>query len=295
MNLIELCATLKATAVSDIELPHYLLGAFRRKSISFCNGLTDETTLVYWFQSKSFSLDLRLKDPRETDVLERQAWIGNTLWDAKQQLLSWQITASYQNHVQWPEPAKLHPIGNALLEFSPSNAYVEDWRQQASCGLYLGLRLFKIENTTLNTSYAADGGLVICDHLMAFAQSRTPEVQQRVASYVSLAEGLAQQHISEQDLEDFELSVSLDGKNIALTTLSQQQGTVFDLEHFEMLDADTLVQTRKIRGQLCRLYFHLDVFQPNFLFAIESETSQDSQQWIKQERHHLLHHAKIIT
>jgi hypothetical protein len=46
MNLITLCTQLKVSATSTCLLPEYLLGAFRRKSISFANGLTDETTLV---------------------------------------------------------------------------------------------------------------------------------------------------------------------------------------------------------------------------------------------------------
>ncbi|MDN5490344.1 MAG: hypothetical protein L0G57_08300, partial [Acinetobacter sp.] len=114
MNLLELCTQLKPTDDSTCLLPQYLLGAFRRKSITFANGLTDENSLVYWFQSKTFTIDLRLKDPRLTPVLERQGWVGDTLWDAQNQLLSWHLSSNYQNHVQWPEPAKLYSIGNAI-------------------------------------------------------------------------------------------------------------------------------------------------------------------------------------
>ena len=112
--------------------PAYYLGIywvlFAVRVLLFSNGLTDENTLVYWFQSKTFTIDLRLKDPISTPVLERQGWVGDTIWDAQNQLLSWNVSSNYQNHVQWPEPAKLYSIGNAILEFSPSHAYVEDWR-----------------------------------------------------------------------------------------------------------------------------------------------------------------------
>ena len=91
MNLLDLCTQLKPTDDSTCLLPQYLLGAFRRKSITFANGLTDENTLVYWFQSKTFTIDLRLKDPQSTPVLERQGWVGDTLWDAQNQLLSWHL------------------------------------------------------------------------------------------------------------------------------------------------------------------------------------------------------------
>lgn len=293
MNLITLCTQLKVSATSTCLLPEYLLGAFRRKSISFANGLTDETTLVYWFQSKSFTIDLRLKSQNATPVLERQGWVGNTLWDEQQQLLSWQITSNYQNHVQWPEPAKLYAIGNAILEFSPSHAYVEDWRQQAKRGLFLGLRLFKIDNLDLNTSYPADGGLIICDHFIAFARSRRPEIQQRLEMEKSLTEAFAQQDFTVQDIQDYEVSVSFGQQMIDLSTVTEQVGTHMELDHFTQLDDNTLVQQRFIRGQRCQLYFTIDTFDQDFCFSTETATSNASLAWFDQEHNHLFHHAKI--
>ncbi|MFW1801091.1 hypothetical protein ACG9YX_13805 [Acinetobacter nematophilus] len=293
MNLMTLCTQLKLPAASKGRLPEYLLGAFRRKSISFANGLTDETTLVYWFQSKSFTIDLRLKSQYSTPVLERQGWVGNTLWDEQQQLLSWQITSNYQNHVQWPEPAKLYAIGNAILEFSPSRAYVEDWRQQAKHGLFLGLRLFKIENMDLNISYPADGGLIICDHFIAFARSRHPAIQQRLEMDKSLSEAFAQEHISVQDIQDYEVSVSFGQQMIDLSTVTAQVGKPIELDHFSQLDHNTLIQQRFIQGQRCHLYFTIDVFDQDFCFSTQTATSNASLAWFEQEHNHLFHHAEI--
>ncbi len=134
MNLFETLSQLEPITAATGSVPTYLMGAFRRKSISFYNGLTDENTIVYWFQSKSFTIDLRLKSTTDTPITERQAWVGYTHWDAQNASLSWELSSNYQNHTQWPEPATLHTIGNCILEFSPSNAYVEDWRQQAKYG-----------------------------------------------------------------------------------------------------------------------------------------------------------------
>ena len=149
MHLNDLCAQLPPT-VSDGYLPNFLMGCFRRKSITFFNGTTDERTIVYWFQSRHFTIDLRLTNAQTTPLLARQGWVGNTVWNNTTELLSWQITSSYQNHSQWPEPAKLHAIGNSILEFSPSNSYVEDWRQQATQGDFLGLRLYQARNLVTN-------------------------------------------------------------------------------------------------------------------------------------------------
>ena len=293
MNLIQLCSKLNASPMEDFTLPSYLLGAFRRKSITFANGLTDEKTIVYWFQSKIFTIDLRLKEANTTPVLDRQGWIGDTCWDQKQQLLSWHVTSNYQNHIQWPEPAKLHPIGNAILEFSPSNAYVEDWRQQVTCGLYLGLRLFKIENLETKQSYAADGGLIICDHFLAFAQSRHPDIQQRLNVHSTLSHAYTEQSINLEEIQDYEVSISFDRENIDLSTITDRVGTPIDLENFELLDAETLVQSKVIQGENCRLYFKLDVFQPNFEFSTHTETTTASQRWLQQEQDHLFHATKI--
>ncbi|WP_111895483.1 hypothetical protein [Acinetobacter sp. MB5] len=293
MNLIELCSKLPVTNLTDLALPRYLLGAFRRKSITFANGLTDEKTIVYWFQSKSFTLDLRLKNASTTPILERQGWVGETCWNQEQQLLSWQLSSNYQNHIQWPEPAKLHPIGNAILEFSPSNAYVEDWRQQVSRGLYLGLRLFKIENLEIKQSYAADGGLIICDHFLAFAQSRHPEIQARLNTYDTLADAFSKQNMSAQEIQDYEVSISFDRENIDLSTVTDSVGATIDLENFELLNAETLVQSKVIQGENCRLYFKLDVFQPDFEFSTHTETTTASRHWLQQEQDHLFHATKI--
>jgi hypothetical protein len=78
MNLLEAIKKLTPTTTQPEVVPSFLYGAFRRKSISFFNGLTDQNTIVYWFQSRSFTIDLRLKSQNDTPVTERQGWIGNT-------------------------------------------------------------------------------------------------------------------------------------------------------------------------------------------------------------------------
>ena len=66
------------------------------------------------------------------------------------------------------------------MEFSPSNAYVEDWRQQASTSLFLGLRLVKAVHVSTQKKISLDGGLIMCGEHMAYAQSRLPHIQQNV-------------------------------------------------------------------------------------------------------------------
>ncbi len=292
MNLFEVIKTLKPTTSQPEIIPNFLYGAFRRKSISFFNGLTDENTIVYWFQSRSFTIDLRLKSQTGTAVQERQSWIGNTLWDSASQLLSWEVKdyANYQNHVQWPEPAKLHAIGNCILEFSPSHVYVEDWRQQVQRGLFLGLRLQSAIEVQSGQTLEMDGGLIICADHIAYALTRLPEVQSAVA----------QMDLKAIDptvfalLESFEVSIGTDGQTKTYSTRTSETGKTFNLENFEVLDETRLVQNVILDGRDINLIFEIDIYQPDFVFQHTTVTTSEAENWLKSEQDHLMHHAERV-
>ncbi|MEN8291470.1 hypothetical protein ABFO59_03175 [Acinetobacter radioresistens] len=292
MNLFEVIKTLKPTTTQPEMIPDFLYGAFRRKSISFFNGLTDENTIVYWFQSRSFTIDLRLKSQTGTAVQERQGWIGNTLWDSASQLLSWEVKdyANYQNHVQWPEPAKLHAIGNCILEFSPSHVYVEDWRQQVERGLFLGLRLQSVLDVQSGQTLEMDGGLIICADHIAYALTRLPEVQSAVA----------QMDLKAVDptvfalLESFEVSIGTDGQAKTYSTRSSETGKTFNLENFEVLDETHLVQNVILDGRDINLIFEIDIYQPDFVFQHTTVTTSEAENWLKSEQDRLMHYAERV-
>ena len=290
MNLLEVIKTLKPTIPQPEIIPDFLYGAFRRKSISFFNGLTDENTIVYWFQSRSFTIDLRLKSQIETAVQERQGWIGNTIWDSTNQLLSWEVKdyANYQNHVQWPEPARLHAIGNCILEFSPSNVYVEDWRQQVQHGLFLGLRLQSALDVQSGQTLEMDGGLIICADHIAYALTRLPEVQSAVAQMDFKAVDPTVFTL----LESFEVSISIDGQSKTYSTRSNETGKAFNLENFEVLDETRLVQHVILDGRDIDLIFELDIYQPDYQFQYTTPTTTQAEIWLKSEQDHLMQHAE---
>lgn len=292
MNLFEVIKTLKPTTPQPEIIPDFLYGAFRRKSISFYNGLTDENTIVYWFQSRSFTIDLRLKSQTGTAVQERQGWIGNTLWDSASQLLSWDVKdyANYQNHVQWPEPARLHAIGNCILEFSPSNVYVEDWRQQVQHGLFLGLRLQSALDVQSGQTLEMDGGLIICADHMAYALTRLPEVQSAVA----------QMDLKAVDptvfalVESFEVSIGTEGQAKTYSTRSSETGKAFKLENFEVLNESRLLQHVILDGRDIDLIFELDIYQPDYQFQYATPTTTQAESWLKSEQDHLIQHAERV-
>lgn len=292
MNLFEVIKTLKPTIPQPEIIPGFLYGAFRRKSISFYNGLTDENTVVYWFQSRSFTIDLRLKSQTGTAVQERQGWIGNTLWDSASQLLSWEVKdyANYQNHVQWPEPARLHAVGNCILEFSPNNVYVEDWRQQVQHGLFLGLRLQSALDVQSGQKLEMDGGLIICADHIAYALTRLPEVQSAVA----------QMDLKAVDptvfalVESFEVSIGTDGQAKTYSTRSSETGKTFNLENFEVLNESSLVQHVILDDREIDLIFELDIYQPDYEFQYRTPTTTQAESWLKSEQEHLMQHAERV-
>ncbi|QIO05894.1 hypothetical protein [Acinetobacter shaoyimingii] len=293
MNLYEALNSIETTEQHQAVIPSYLYGAFRRKSISFYNGLTDENTIVYWFQSRSFTIDLRLKHPTETPVVERQGWIGDTRWDTQTELLSWHVKdhANYQNHVQWPEPAKLHAIGNCILEFSPSNVYVEDWRQQVQHGLFLGLRLKRALDLTSQQFLDLDGGLIICDNHFAFSLTRLPHDQDQVQQLDLNSNALTDEDLTA--IESFEVSVRFDGiKRLSTTHIEAQSN--FNLEGFKVLDAHHLLQQIEWYGRSIELTFEVDMYIPAYSFQHSTETTQDAQAWFTQQKDHLAHHAEIV-
>jgi len=289
MNLFEVIKTLKPTIPQPEIIPGFLYGAFRRKSISFYNGLTDENTIVYWFQSRSFTIDLRLKSQTGTAVQERQGWIGNTLWDSASQLLSWEVKdyANYQNHVQWPEPARLHAIGNCILEFSPSNVYVEDWRRQVQHGLFLGLRLQSALDVQSGQTLEMDGGLIICADHIAYALTRLPEVQ----SVVAQMELKAVDPTVFALVESFEVSIGTDGQAKTYSTRSSETGKAFNLENFEVLNESRLLQHVILDGRDIELIFELDIYQPDYQFQYATPTTTQAESWLKSEQDHLMQHA----
>lgn len=293
MTLDELVAALPSTGLDGTAFPRRLLGAFRRRSITFCNGMTDDTTIVYWFQSRSFTIDLRLPEGAATPVTARQGWTGNTLWDERTLQMSWTIDRGYQPRNQWPEPASLVFIGNSVLEFAPSGAYVEDWRQQCTRGPLLGLRLYSLLDEATGQTHAMEGGLVIAGDHAAYAQSRLPSIDKALRGANSLSQSLAEGLATERQIESCEVSIANGGQTITHSTQPNLVGGAIAAGDFAVDPEGRITLTRVIDGAPCRLYFSLDVHVPDFAFDNETPGTPAARAWINDERDHLLRNAGI--
>ena len=294
MTLSGLLAALPRTGLDSLAFPQRLLGAFRRKSITFANGLTDETTVVYWFQSRTFTLDLRLPDGAETAVPDRQGWVGDTLWDATTQQLSWTVNRSYQPRNQWPEPATLSFIGNCVLEFAPSGAYVEDWRQQCSNGPFLGLRLISLFSEATGQTYAMDGGIIVAGDHVAYAQSRLPAIDAALAAAGDLETALESRIATEQQIESCEVSVASCDNTVTHSTQSGRVGQAILPGTFAIEPEGCVIFTKTIDGAVCHLRFLVDVHMPVIAFEESTASTDAALGWIDGEKAHLMRHARIV-
>jgi len=293
MTLADLLTALPPTGLEGLAFPRQLLGAFRRKSITFCNGMTDETTVVYWFQSKSFTLDLRLPDGAATPLLDRQGWVGDTLWDDASRQLSWSISRSYQPRNQWPEPAALSFIGNSILEFAPSGAYVEDWRQQSVCGPLLGLRLVSLFDESTGQSHAMDGGLIVAGEHAAFAQSRLPAVDDALRGAQNLAEACADGLVTHREIESYEVSVASAGSAILHSTLPERIGSVIGQGDFAIAPDGSVILSKADGAKAYQLRFQVDCYVPDFAFDNATPCTAEASRWIAREDDHLMRNATI--
>jgi hypothetical protein len=294
MNLDALLQQLPPKPLRDLPFPSGLLGAFRRKSITFCTGVTDETTIVYWFQSRSFTIDLRLPEGAATPVTERQGWVGDTLWDAATSQLSWRIERSYQPRNQWPEPARLGFIGNCVLEYAPSGAYVEDWRQQSSSGPLLGLRLTGMVEAATGSEVPLDGGLVLAGEHAAFARSRLPDIDDALRSLGSLEAALASGRVSDAEIESYEVSVAIGGRAITHSTQPERCGQMI-ADGFAIRADGRIAQDALVGGRACTLLYEIDVYEPDFTFVTRTPCAPDAREWLDRERSHLQRHALTVA
>lgn len=294
MNLDTLIETLPRKGIEGLAFPRNLLGFFRRKSISFCTGVTDEVTIVYWVQSKTFSIDLRLSEAGSTPLTERQGWVGDTLWDNSTRQLSWHIERSYQPRNQWPEPAMLSFIGNCVLEFAPSGAYVEDWRQQVVEGPYLGLRLLRMVDQVTGDETPLSGGLVVAGKDVAYARSRLPHVDDALQRSGCLEAALAGGIATEPEIESYEVSIATGGRDITYSTQAHRQGDRIDAADFSIRPDGLIACETVIDGDRCVLLYEVDVFEPHFTFDIQTPSTSEASNWLEAEKHHLARHAVLV-
>jgi hypothetical protein len=235
-------------------VPAWTLGCFRRRSITYFTGEEDAATQVIWLQSRGLTFDLRV-NPRRRDLAE--GGLAATRWDGG--LMSWSDWISFQPHGRWPEPGKLTRVGDCLIEFAPSGAYVEDWRWRSRGeALLVGLRLVQERALRAGTLRPASGGLVVCGSDAGFVAGPGGEVSHATADRTGRF-------------------------TVRLSTHEAREGRPLILDGFEPLDGHRVIQHLEQDGMALERTYLIDTLERGNLpheTAVESRGAT----WLERER-----------
>lgn len=288
------------------SVPNWMKGAFRRRCISFANGLSDDTTRVFWLQSDSLTIDLRLPDLSEqlanqmdpNKVLDYEAWYAHSVWHNQQ--LSWQNGEAFQLYNRWPEPALLSRVGNCMMEFAPSGAYVEDWRLMSDQpGPLIGLELISERDMLTGEHWPRRGALIINNSIAGLVIGRRDILHE--VKPVSLSAYKKQLNISQTDnLLNFETAIAVGDIRQGYTVAHSLNGgrigqNLTDLNGFEnATEAGFCKQIVEINGQKIERTYRVDCFYARFEFSSKTAASPESDKWFTDEEKTLTRYTKTI-
>ena len=305
-EVLEHYASVTSKQVAETSVPEWMLGCFKRRSITFANGLTDKQTHVFWLQGRNLTIDLRL--PVESEQVQKLAWqecdadelarlanyegwSADSQWQHEQ--LSWSGGVSFQVHNRWPEPAKLNRIGDCMMEFAPSGAYVEDWRLQSHLpGPLVSLRLIEERDESSGELRHQGGALIITGNWAGLVLGRVQAIEedaseQQLRDRLSLAGG---DPAFKAKVFNFETSVAQGSLDDGFTTrfstrffrLEQPtfslQGFRFDQQNNQLVQHFSQGDTGIIRR------FTIDSLEQHYPFTRTSPWTPEAQAWFEQER-----------
>jgi len=309
------------------SVPDWARGCFRRRSITYYGGRVDETTEVLWLQSGGLTADfrlspsvrtaqdaaraqLRLSPPALTpaQALTRlslselvalagvEGGISRARWDGE--CMHWSDWISFQTHAKWPEPGRLQRVGNCLIEFAPSGAYVEDWRAQpAGDGPLIGLSL--VDERELGSGHVRHmgGGLIVCGDHAAFVRGRAPGLlfehgsEARVDELVwrSAREPTTLQRVFGLDAS-YARADAAGAFVVSASTLPWRlEQPLMELDGFAYdAERDRLVQRVEEGGIAIERRFTIDTLEPRFVAAESTVPSPEAEDWFERERQGLL-------
>lgn len=298
----------------ELSVPDWMIGCFRRRCISFANGESDDQTIVYWVQSRNFTIDLRLPrdhdqvpardfadyNAKELEVLANyEGWEAESLWDGVR--LNWNGGTALQVTDRWPEEAELRRVGNSMIEFAPSGAYVEDWRLQPSVpGPLVGLKLIEEYYPQTDLHFPRDGGLIFSGEYAALTIGRASSLPsdlplpQQVANAVNDPTRLSQ-------IFDFETSVAagdiIQGYTVHHSTLpGRVDQPLLPNGEFEPGPESNQVRYWFSRGsQTCVWVFQIDVLEPMHEFPLSTSFSEASRTWFRREAETLTRYTGVLS
>jgi hypothetical protein len=188
--------------------------------------------------------------------------------------MRWSDWTALQLRDKWPEPGLLRRVGDCVIEFAPSGAYVEDWRLQPSRpGPVVGLRL--IEERADGRVTHRGGALIVCGDHAALVRGRSAgtDLFACEASYAT----------RDPASGDF---------TVALSTNPLREGQVIAVQDGFEFDNQNVRQTVEENGEVRERIFTIDTLEPLHDFRISTEAGSGAAAWLESEAETLLAHAK---
>jgi hypothetical protein len=297
MTLEDLAAFPAARHIAAAAAPDWLIGCFRRRSITFYQGQSDTCTEVYWLQTRGICADIRvsprrprargrasLDDFTESELAllaQAEGGAARTEWDGAS--MRWSGWQAFQVHNKWPETGCLRRIGDCLIEFAPNDAYVEDWRlQPSSPGPVIGLQLMEERVPGTGKVTHRGGALILCGDHAALVLGRPGGTQ-----------------IPEPELFSCEASYAVRDPasgdyTIVLSTNPLREGQILSVrDGFEMDHERQQVRQRiEEDGEVRERIFTIDTLEPQHHFRRSSDVSAGTAAWMAAEAETLLAHAE---
>lgn len=339
MNLWELSKMAARRAPSSV--PEWTLGCFRRRSITFFDGSVDTTTEVIWLQTRGLTADFRLPPARpalrereelfacDADalglLLDAEAGVSHTKWDAG--LMSWHDWIGFQTRVKWPEPGVLRRVGDCLVEFAPSGAYVEDWRfEPPGKGPLVGLELIDERDSRDGSILHEGGALIVCGRHAAFVRGRPHAAEPNAtgmsrrqapnrsaleawfaceASYAAVGAGAnarpsdtnvgaSDVALGSSDVADRASDTGVGEITIVASTSPWREGkALLSMEGFDYDESSEQVIQRAVEeGRPIERRFTIDTLEPSFEPVRDTPVTADGRSWREAESATLLRYAQ---
>jgi hypothetical protein len=311
MNLLELCEPAKPT----YGVPAWVLGCYRRRSITFFSGETDDSTLVLWLQSRGLTGDLRLAADRpkvasldelltrSPEELRRMAEVEGGMapsqFDARESgslgpsagVMRWGDWQAFQSHAKWPEPGDLRRVGDCLIEFAPSGAYVEDWRLLAGApGPLIGLSLLEERERESGRLLHRGGGLVIAGAHALFVRGRAVELPrgERISGLIAGADRALLEAVFSFDAS-YAVGDDDAGWPVAASTLPWREGqALLSLDGFSREAPGFLLQRTEECGRAVERRFRIDTLEAEFVPVAATRATSGAREWLRAEAATLL-------
>jgi hypothetical protein len=301
LHLFDLCES--APRDPGASAPEWVLGCFRRRSITFFTGLEDASTEVLWLQSRGLTADFRRGLPRVSVASEGalgelgledlialarvEGGFARTRWDGE--LMHWSDWTALQTHAKWPEPGRLARVGSCMVELAPSGAYVEDWRfQPCRGGPLIGLELIEERDASDGRLLHRGGGLIICGEHAAFVRGRPeplPEgerLEDFVRAHTGDAAALARAFAL--DASYGTAAAVRDAFTVTFSTCPWREGeTLLSLDGFELLPDGLLAQRVEEAGRHLERRFRIDTLEREFSAEMATSATLGTKRWFERE------------